>query len=150
MALNAYLKLTGQKQGKIKGTATKGKGKDSESIEIIEFNFGLETPFDEHSGLPTGKRQHKPIVIVREVDEASPLLYQALCTNESFTSAVLNFARPSGSGKPSTFHTIELTNATINEITHAEHKGGKRRERVTLNYDTILVNGLSNVVVHSV
>jgi type VI secretion system secreted protein Hcp len=157
MALNAYLKLTGQKQGKIKGGTTKGKGKSSDIIEIVEFNFGLESPRDEHSGLPTGKRQHKPIVIVREVDAASPLLYQALCTNESFTSAVLSFARPSGSGKHSTIQTIELTNATIREIAHpgsagahGENKGGGRRERITLNYDTILVNGLNDVVVHSV
>jgi type VI secretion system Hcp family effector len=33
-------------------------------------------------------------VIHREVDTASPLLWQALCTNEQITSVVLSFARP--------------------------------------------------------
>jgi type VI protein secretion system component Hcp len=33
------------------------------------------------------------IVIHREVDTASPLLWQALCTNEQSTSAVLSSAR---------------------------------------------------------
>jgi type VI secretion system secreted protein Hcp len=148
MPFESYVTFKGTKQGTIKGTSTKGK--HTSSIPIQEFNFGLESPFDEHSGLPTGKRQHKPIVIVREVDDASPLLYQALCTNESFTSASLSFARPSSSGKSSIFRTIELTNATIRQISHAPHTGGKRRERITLNYDTILVNGLSDVVVHTV
>jgi type VI secretion system secreted protein Hcp len=148
MAFEGYMTFKGTKQGTIKGTNTKGK--HTSSIPIQEFNFGLESPRDEHSGLPSGKRQHKPVVIVREVDAASPLLYQALCTNESFTSASLSFAKPSSSGKSSTFYTIELTNATISQITHAQHKGGNRRERITLNYDTILVNGLSDVVVHSV
>jgi type VI protein secretion system component Hcp len=32
--------------------------------------------------------------IHREVDSASPLLWQALCTNETITPGVLSFARP--------------------------------------------------------
>jgi type VI secretion system secreted protein Hcp len=148
MAFNAYMKLTGQKQGNVKGNSTKGKRTDK--IEIIAFDFGLESQFDAQSGLPTGKRQHKPIVITREVDSASPLLFQALCTNETFLLAELSFARPSGSGKPSPSQTIELTNATIFGITHSPSSGGKRRERITLDYENLLVNGLSDVVVHSV
>ena len=148
MALNAYLMLTGTKQGTIKGSTAKGKRSDA--IEISDFSFGIESPRDEHSGLPTGQRQHKPVVIVREVDEASPLLFQALCTNESFTSASLSFARPSSGGKLSVFNTIELTNATISEIGHAQNRGGKRCERIILKYEQLLVNGLSDVVLHSV
>ncbi|MGA3069865.1 MAG: type VI secretion system tube protein TssD [Terracidiphilus sp.] len=148
MALNAYLMLTGTKQGTIKGSTAKGKRSDA--IEISDFSFGIESPRDEHSGLPTGQRQHKPVVIVREVDEASPLLFQALCTNESFKSATLSFARASASGKPLPINTIELTNASISEIAHAQNSGGKRRERVTVQYDTLLVNGLSDVVLHSI
>lgn len=150
MAFQAYMTFKGTKQGTIKGSSTKGKGNGKEGVLIQDFNFGLESPFDEHSGLPTGKRTHKPIVITREVDEASPLLFQALCTSESFTSASLSFAKPSSSGKSSTFYTIELTNATISEIRHAQNQGGKRREQIILKYEKLLVNGLSDVVIHSV
>ncbi len=31
------------------------------------------------SGLPTGKRQHKPVTITKELDKSSPLLAKALC-----------------------------------------------------------------------
>jgi type VI secretion system secreted protein Hcp len=143
--------LVGQKQGKIKGASTKGKGggKSSDVIEIIEFDFGLESPRDAASGLPTGKRQHKPIVIVREVDAASPLLWQALCTNEAFQLAELSFARPSGGGKSSSIQKINLTNGIIRSITHSPNSGGKRRERITMEYDTLLVNGMSDVVIHT-
>ena len=146
MAMSGYIKLVGQKQGKIKGTPKKGPFSDG--IEITAFDFGLETPFDPQSGQPTGKRKHKPIVITREVDSASPLLWQALCTNESFVVAQLSFARPDGTGKSSAFQTIELTNGTIRSITHSPNSGGKRLERITFDYDLIRVNGLSDVVIH--
>jgi type VI protein secretion system component Hcp len=48
------------------------------------------------------------------------------------------------------FNTIELTNATISEIGHAQNRGGKRCERIILKYEQLLVNGLSDVVLHSV
>jgi len=148
MAFESYMTFKGTKQGTIKGTSTKGK--HTGGVVIQSFSFGVESPVDAGSGQLTGRRQHKPVVIVREVDEASPLLFQALCTNESFTSASLSFARPSSGGKLSVFNTIELTNATISEIGHAQNRGGKRCERIILKYEQLLVNGLSDVVLHSV
>jgi type VI secretion system secreted protein Hcp len=148
MALNAYLKLTGTKQGAIKGSGTKRKGWDG--IEISGFSFGVESPRDEHSGLPTGQRQHKPIVVVREVDEASPLLFQALCNNEVFTEALIEFDQVGGGGKHGPIRTIELKNGKIYSITHSPNHRGKRSERISFDYEQVLVNGLSDVVVHSV
>jgi type VI secretion system secreted protein Hcp len=148
MALNAYLKLTGTKQGTIKGSGAKGKRSDA--IEISEFSFGIEAPRDPQSGLPTGKRQHKPIVVVREVDEASPLLFQALCNNEVFTTALIEFDQVGGGGKHGSIRTIELKNGKIYSITHSPNHHGKRSERISFDYEQALVNGLSDVVVHSV
>ena len=148
MAFESYMTFKGTKQGAIKGTSTKGK--HTGGVVIQSFSFGVESPYDGHSGLPSGKRQHKPVVITREVDESSPLLHQALVTNEVFTSASLSFARPSSGGKPPVFSTIELTNATISEIGHAQNSGGRRCERIILKYENLLVNGLSDVVIHSV
>jgi type VI secretion system secreted protein Hcp len=151
MALNAYLKLTGAKQGEIKGSTPKGKGKGSDGIEISEFSFGVEAPRDSQSGLPTGQRKHNPIVITREVDAASPLLFQALCTNEVFKTALIEFDKVGTGGKASSIRTIELINGRISSITHAPNHSGKRSERISFDYEQVLVNGLSNVVIpHSV
>jgi hypothetical protein len=43
--------------------------------ELME-EAGIVSPRDSASGLPTGKRQHKPIVITKELDKSSPLLFQ--------------------------------------------------------------------------
>lgn len=41
------------------------------------------------SGLPTGKRQHKPLIITKEVDKATPLLARALETGTPLPQIVL-------------------------------------------------------------
>jgi type VI secretion system secreted protein Hcp len=149
MAFQAYMSFKGTKQGTIKGSSTKGNHKGG--IEIQDFSFGLESPVDVHSGGASGKRQHKPVVIVREVDAASPLLYQAMCNNEVFKSASLSFVRPSNqSGKHGSITNLELINGMIVSITHAPNSGGKRLERIIMDYEKYTVNGLSDVVVHSI
>src|SRR4051812_24272 len=93
MALNSYLTLKGKKQGSIKGGVTQ-KGREGQ-IMVIAVSHEIVSPRDAASGLPTGRRQHKPLVITKEVDQSSPLLYNALVNNETITSFVLNFYRPS-------------------------------------------------------
>ena len=114
MALNAYLKLKGQKQGEIKGSVTQ-KGRENK-IMVIAVEHGVESPRDRASGMPTGKRMHKPIVIVKEVDKSSPLLYNALVTSENIQEWELQFFRPNPTGVEQQFYTIKLTNANIASI----------------------------------
>jgi len=40
----------------------------------IVFNQAIVSPRDAASGLPTGKRQHKPIKFTKEIDKSSPVL----------------------------------------------------------------------------
>jgi hypothetical protein len=45
----------------------------SSGCEIV-FNQSIVSPRDAASGLPTGKRMHKPYVITKEYDKSSPIL----------------------------------------------------------------------------
>lgn len=123
MALNAYLKLKGQQQGEIKGSVFQ-KGKEGK-IMVIAVNHEIVSPRDAASGQATGKRQHKPFVITKELDKSSPLLYKALCTNENITEFELQFWCPaagggiSGGGKETQHYTVKLTNARIVDIRFA-------------------------------
>jgi hypothetical protein len=63
---------------------------------------------------------------------------------------VVNFTNPSTGVSSGPVRTIELKNSFISSITHSPNSGGKRRERITFEYDDSLVNGLSNIVIHSV
>ena len=114
MALNAYLKLKGQKQGEIKGSVTQ-KGRENK-IMVIAVSHEIISPRDAASGLPTGKRMHKPLVITKELDKSSPLLYNALTNNENITEWELQFWQPSATGAEKQHYTIKLTNANIASI----------------------------------
>jgi type VI secretion system secreted protein Hcp len=114
MPLNAYLTLKGQKQGAIKGPVTQ-EGREG-SILVHSFSNEILSPRDPQSGLPTGKRMHKPIYILKEVDRASPLLWAALVDNENLVAWELKFWTTSTTGKEKLMYTIELVNASIASI----------------------------------
>lgn len=118
-ALNAYLKIKGQKSGDIKGSVTQ-KGREN-MIRVLAVSHAIVSPRDAASGLPTGKRQHKPMVVTMELDRSTPLLHAALVTNETLSSVELRFWAPSlkgqaGVGAETQHYTVKLTNASISEI----------------------------------
>jgi type VI secretion system secreted protein Hcp len=119
MALNAYLKLKGQKQGEIKGSVTQ-KGRENK-IMVIAVSHSIVSPRDHASGLPTGKRMHKPLVITKEVDKSSPLLYNLLTHNENISKWKLEHWIPQldakrGVGGEVQHYTVELLNANVASI----------------------------------
>lgn len=110
----AYLRIKGQKQGDFRGGATQ-KGREG-MLEVDATTHEIVSPHDVSTGLASGKRQHKPLAVVVELDRALPQLYAALVNNETLTSVELKFYRPSSSGAEQQFFTIKLTNASIASI----------------------------------
>jgi type VI secretion system secreted protein Hcp len=142
MALNAYLKLKGQKTGDIKGSVT-AKGREN-SIQVDAVDHLIVSPRDAASGLATGKRQHQPIVITKPVDRSSPLLYNVLVTNEIITQFRLDFFRTDLKGLESLVYSIELTNASIASVKlemlnteYPENAKIPEREKVAFTYQKI-------------
>ena len=113
------LTLKGQKSGVIKGGVTQ-RGREG-SIQVLQINHDIISPRDPASGLPTGRRQHKPIIVTIPLDQSIPLLYNVLCTNENLTSFELKYwaaGNPAqiGTGPESAIFSIKLTNANIADI----------------------------------
>jgi type VI secretion system secreted protein Hcp len=114
MASTAYLKLKGQKQGAIKGSVTQ-KGRVG-SILVIATHHEIAAPRDVASGVATGKRSHKPLVITKEIDQSTPPLYSALVSNEPFAECELEFWRAGSTGVEEPYFTIRLTKAIVARI----------------------------------
>jgi type VI protein secretion system component Hcp len=90
MAHQFYLSIKGTKQGQLKGQQIPHKGKGlASSTPIIAFDFGVQSPFDASSGLPTGKRQHKPFTITMASGTAATQLFQAYCNKEILREVVI-------------------------------------------------------------
>jgi len=94
----ATVTVTGQKQGAF----------SKDPIPVTAVSHEIVSPRDPASGLPTGKRQHKPITITKEVDSTSPLFLNALVENENLSSVVITLTTAD-----KTVETITLTNASV-------------------------------------
>src|SRR5579883_1661849 len=82
-AIDAYMKITGQKQGEIRGSVTQ-KGREGQ-VEVTAVQHDIEGPNEQHAAQASGKRQHKPIALTIRVDAASPKLQKALEDNEELS-----------------------------------------------------------------
>jgi len=114
MALNAYLKIKGEKQGELRGSVTE-KGHEG-WIMVMGASHSLESPRDASSGLPTGTRVHEPFVITKELDRSTPLLYNILVNGENIIEWELQFWQPSPTGTEINHYTVKLTDASIANI----------------------------------
>jgi type VI secretion system secreted protein Hcp len=114
VALNAFLRLVGTKQGDVKGSVTQ-KGREGK-IAVIAMSHEIVSPRDLASGQASGKRQHGPLVITKEADRATVPLRSMLVSNEVAKEFELQFWRPSTGGPETQYFTIRLTNAVIASI----------------------------------
>ena len=116
MAYEGYLIAKTQKLGQIKGSVIQ-KGREG-WIGVYGFHHDIVSPRDPASGLATGKRQHKPLTITKEIDKSTPLLYQAFVNNENFSEVILRFFTSDlkVAGKEIQNYTIKLINANIISI----------------------------------
>src|SRR4051812_21563272 len=114
MALGAYLTITAARQGLIRGSVTQ-KGREGK-ILVIGVQHEIVCPRNPQSGLPTGKRMHKPLMVTKELDRASPPLYAVLCANENISEARLDFYTSTFTGQEKQHYTVRLTNANISSI----------------------------------
>jgi type VI secretion system secreted protein Hcp len=115
MALGAYLTIVAERQGPIRGSVTQ-KGREGK-ILVFAASHEIVSPRDPASGRTTGKRAHKPFVCTKETDRSSPLLNQALCTNENLPEVNIDFWASTPLGVEKIRYTVRLVNATISGIT---------------------------------
>ena len=86
-------------------------------------NFSCATnPREFASGLPTGKRMHKPFVFTKEIDRASALLPYILQRNETDLEVTVIF-RKAGGEQAKVILKLQLKNAAIISIKQMDKNG---------------------------
>ena len=150
MAVQIYATFKGIKQGDFRGDSTE-KGREG-MILGVGFSYGVISPRDSTSGLPTGKRQEQPIVFTKEWSVSSPQFYTAAYTNETLSSVVFNFYSPNKIGLSQLTHAIKLTNASIASVRQSIHLGQtggpvidtRELQEITLTFQKIDITSLPN------
>jgi type VI secretion system secreted protein Hcp len=110
-----YVSITSTRQGKFRGEIPR-KGYDNK-IAALNFEYGVAIKPDAATGLPTGRRQHRPVRIMKVWGAASTQLFSAMTANESLSTVVIDFVvvNPT-TGAEVLDHTITLTNAIAASI----------------------------------
>jgi type VI secretion system secreted protein Hcp len=106
------------------------------SIDVLSVSQSNVSPRDAASGLPTGKRMHKPFVITKQWDASSPALLQACSTNETIPEATFHFF-PLGSTVESL--SVKLTDASCAEITQTTDASAHELETISFTFRRIEV-----------
>jgi len=115
MPLPFYMSITGSTQGNITQRVGEQEGHEDEVLcQAVEHV--VQVPADAESGMPTGKRVHRPMIITKNVDRSSPLLYSAMVNNERLTRVTIKHYRIVPSGTLQNHFTVKLENAAINFI----------------------------------
>ena len=136
--------IKGQKQGLFRGTVHTRLSVNE--ILGLKFDYSVISPRDPQSGLPTGKRLHKPITIEKEWGAASPQIFQALVTNENLSTVTFNFYKADAQGKEIMDYRITLSNASVasfhQHIGDPKPEGGldtNRYEDVSFTFQKIAI-----------
>lgn len=134
MAIDAYLKI-----GDIKGESQDEKHK--QWIEVSHVNWGVTQPrastLSTAGGHTNGKADLSEVTFTKLADVASPILFQHCAMGKTIPSAVIEFMRADGDGKPINYFRIELENVMLSSFHPNGGEGGILTEQVHLAYSKI-------------
>lgn len=110
---------------------------------VYSYEHEIEQEINAASGLPTGKRQHRPVEIIRRVDKSSPLLFKAMVDGITFDLTFQFMMRNPQPGNSTMMisKTISLTNASVVSVLdlddHPDLIGTSDMEKVAFAYESI-------------
>jgi len=102
-------------------------------MQCISFASQLLVPRDTATGKASGRLQIDPIKCVKRIDRASPLLVNALMTNEVLTDVTFSFSQATRGAEAIT-HTLKLKNATVAGVRQFLDPAGLAQEEITISY----------------
>ena len=114
--------IVGAKQGTFKGEGNRLRNRNK--IVGLTYAYELSSPRDAATGLPTGKRQHHPVMFTKEWGAATPQILTAEANNENLKSVLFEFFKTTLNGQEYVFQTVTLTNASISDVKQYTDKSG--------------------------
>lgn len=129
---------------KLGGPDLKGESADKDHnqwIEITSWGHSICQPKSgsaSTSGGHTAERtEHGDMVLVKDMDSASPLLYQAVSGGTTFQTAQIEFFRDAGDGKRVKYLEIQLKNVLIARVEPSIDGKALPSETLSLKYAAV-------------
>jgi type VI secretion system secreted protein Hcp len=128
MAYDAYLFIKGVVGESTAKIDPKPAGMTDAPMDIFSFSFGASNPVTVGSntaGMGGGKVSISSLSIMKKSDDASPVLFQACCTGQHYTDAVIILRKAAGTAKKQmTFIEYVLKEVYIESIQWSGSSGG--------------------------
>ncbi len=128
---------------KIEGVEGESQDREHEGwSDITSLSWGVQIPSDRASGLATGKRQHRPFSVVKEIDKATPKLME-YCANGVVSDKIeIQAVRlDPKTNEPLPYFTIILREARITSYNFSSvnnlDDNNLQTETFTINYKSI-------------
>jgi len=119
MAIPAHLWITDETGSPIRGAS---KVTDREgSIEVLGFNHGVHALADAATGSLLGVRSHSPLVIEKEFDRVSPMLYRAVTRGLPLRKAELKWYSIDDSGCETEYFNMIMENVHVVSVAPKMH-----------------------------
>lgn len=114
------------------GSATSGAGSGKAATAASKSGAGKTTTGrDVATGQASGKRMHKPFVIMREIDKTSPLLMKACASGEHFSGAEVELVE---NGRTVRY---KMSDVIISSVSKASSGGDRPTESASFTYQKI-------------
>jgi len=106
MAIASYAYFDG-----IEGSCDK-EGREG-SLEIVEMDHLVNIPVDPRDGSATSARQHHGVKLITNIDKATPLLMQSVCTSKVVPEVKIEFYQIDESGTETLYYTITMSTVRV-------------------------------------
>jgi|SRR5471030_2196774 len=83
------------------------------SVEVLGLHHSVYIPTDDTVGKATGRRQHLPFLIEKELDSSSAYLYKALSSGKTLQQVELKYYRINDAGQEVEYFNTRLENAHV-------------------------------------
>lgn len=150
MSNPAYLWLTDENGSPMVGSSLVF-GREG-AIELKSLTHNVNIPVDGNTGRLTGTRIHMPIMIQKEFDRVTPLLFRALSSGKTLKSATIKMYQVNDSGLEQEYFNIILEGVKITSITPDLYPGastGTHLETLLLRYEKITWKHCEGNVIYS-
>jgi type VI secretion system secreted protein Hcp len=114
VSIPLYLSLKDSSGSAIRGSS-EVVGREG-SIEVLSFAHGMSSPVDANSGKLMGGRLHHPMLVEKEIDRATPMLYMALARGQTLQSAEIKWYRIDHSGREIEYFNIMMRSVKITAV----------------------------------
>jgi type VI secretion system secreted protein Hcp len=125
------------------GSITEDDRWDWRNNPVYSYEHNIQQQIDAASGLPTGKRQHRPVQVVWRIDKSSPLLFKAMVDGTTFDLMFRFLVRDPNPTNTSMMltKTVFLTNASVVSVLdlddHPDLIGMSDMQKISFAYESI-------------